>query len=423
MDRANGGRILRTIGFLLAAATAARAEPLTPLQAAQARDRIRRDLYIPDPLPALDAQVRRQFRPAPGVVGEAVTYATQFGTRVPAILYRPDPLPAGRLPALVIVNGHGGDKYSWYAFYSGILFARAGALVLTYDVTGEGERNIDGRSNTRAHDAVQGDEELGRRMNGFMLTDIMQGISYLLSRPETDPARVGVCAFSMGSLLAAEEGAIDDRAHVMALAGGGNLTVGPGHWDTGHLICQGWAYQSLAFLGDRPATLFALQADRGPMLIWNGLGDTVVDIPHTGPDFFRDMRDRTVARHGSARNVFEYGFTPVGSHRPYFLIRPAALWLERQLHFPNWTEEGVRTMPETHVSAWAKANGVAIDAASATELREGGERAVGANIPGYPRDELSVFSKAEWPAAKAPYLLETWVAAARVAERAERHAN
>jgi hypothetical protein len=40
---------------------------------------------------------------------------------VPAILYRPKS-PSGSGPALIVVNGHGGDKYSWYAFYSGVLY-------------------------------------------------------------------------------------------------------------------------------------------------------------------------------------------------------------------------------------------------------------------------------------------------------------
>jgi hypothetical protein len=221
----------------------------------------------------------------------------------------------------------------------------------------------------------------------------------------------------------AEQGAVDDRAHVSVLVGGGNLTVGPGHWDSGHLICQGWAFRSLGFLGDRPATIYALQAERGPTLVWNGLNDTVVDIPHTPPAFFQDMHDRAVARHGSDRNVFDFGFNSLGGHRPYFLTKPAALWLQRQLHFPNWTEAAVQAMPETPVNAWGRANGVPVEGGSAAEAKEGGILALGNDVPGYPRDELSVFAKSEWEAAKPPYLLETWVAAARAAEKAERQAN
>jgi len=411
---------LRVLLTLSVAVAVVRGQTLTPERIDGLRTRIRRDLFIPDPLPDLDARVQRRFAPAPGVSAEAVTYATQFGTRVPAILYLPEPLPAGKLPALVIVNGHGGDKYSWYAYYAGILYARAGGLVLTYDVTGEGERNIDGKSNTRAHDQVQGDEELGRRMNGFMVTDIMQGVSYLQSRPEVDPARVGVCGFSMGSLLVAEQGAIDGRARVSVLVGGGNITVGPGHWDTGHMICQGWAYRSLHFLGDRPAVIYALQAARGPTLIWNGLHDTVVGIPQYPPAFFQEMRDRAVATLGSAQNAFEFGFNPVGGHRPYFLTKPVALWLQQKLHFPNWTQEAIRAMPESHVNDWGRANGVPVEGGSTQEASEGGILALGNDIPGYPRDELSVFTKAEFESAKTPYLLETWVAAARAAEQADK---
>ncbi|MDQ3624913.1 MAG: hypothetical protein M3463_20940 [Verrucomicrobiota bacterium] len=98
------------------------------------RTQIRANFFIDDPLPALQAETHRRFEPAPGVVAEAVTYTSQFGMRVPAILYLPQPLPkGGRIPGFIVVNGHGGDKYSWYAFYAGVLYARGGAAVLTFD--------------------------------------------------------------------------------------------------------------------------------------------------------------------------------------------------------------------------------------------------------------------------------------------------
>jgi hypothetical protein len=59
---------------------------------------------------------------------------------VPSIVYHPKDMSVKR-PAVIVVNGHGGDKYSWYSVYAGVLFARAGAVVPTYDPVGEGERN------------------------------------------------------------------------------------------------------------------------------------------------------------------------------------------------------------------------------------------------------------------------------------------
>ena len=138
---------------------------LLALSAGAQRAQIRSTLFVPDPLPPLAPQSHGQFEPTPGVIAERVTYGTQFGTHVPAIVYRPKTHP-GKLPALIVVNGHGGDKYSWYAFYSGMMYARAGAVVVTYDPIGEGERNSERKSGTRAHDKLVPPPEMGRRMSG-----------------------------------------------------------------------------------------------------------------------------------------------------------------------------------------------------------------------------------------------------------------
>ena len=57
--------------------------------------------------------------------------------------------------------------------------------------------------------------------------------------------------------------------------------------------------------------------------------------------------------------------------------------------------------------------GHAVDKLYATEEREGGTRAVGGDVPGVAREELSVFSRAEWATAKRETMFDTWVAAAR----------
>ena len=144
---------------------AAPAGPATEAQLDAWRTKIKSTLFVPDPLPALEPETHGRFRPAPGVVAERVTYGTQFGLRIPAILYLPE-RRMGKVPALIVVNGHGGDKFTWYAFYSGILYARAGAAVLTFDPIGEGERNRQRRSGTRDHDRFVEPEEMARRMGG-----------------------------------------------------------------------------------------------------------------------------------------------------------------------------------------------------------------------------------------------------------------
>ena len=373
---------------------------------------IRSALFVPDRLPALEPVTHGSFEPTPGVVAERVTYGTLHGLRVSAILYLPNPRPAGRIPALVVINGHGGDKFSWYAFYSGMLYAKAGAAVLTYDPIGEGERNVNRASGTRAHDVVQEPREMGQRMGGLMMTDVMQAVSYLAQRPEVDSERIGAMGYSMGSFVLGLAGATETRLHAAVLVGGGNLDGPGGMWDRSKPMCQGIPYQSVSFLGDRPAALYALHADRGPTLVYNGAQDVTVSMPNTPAPFFDELRRRTAGVRGSSEGVFEYAYTE-GEHRPNFVTKPVARWLERQLDFPNWSDADIEAMPVTHVGPWARANGVEMDPLYSTEPREGGTRALGTGLPGLSRSALSVFTPPQWEGEKHRMIYESWVAAAR----------
>jgi dienelactone hydrolase len=382
-------------------------------QIRQWRSQVRRDLFVPSPLPDLHPVDHGTFEPEPGVVAERVTYSTAYGLEVPAILYRPK-AKVRKAPGIVVVNGHGGDKYSWYSFYSGILYARAGAVVLTYDAIGEGERNIRRASETRAHDKLQSPPELAQRLSGLMVTDAMQAVSYLRRRPEVDPNRVAAVGYSMGSFVLSLTCAVDDRIHACVLAGGGSLDGPGGYWDRSKPMCQGLPYESLSFLGDRAAVIYTLHAFRGPTLVYNGLDDEIVNHDPRGPEaFFKDLQQRTAVLSGKPESVFQTGFEPGAGHRPWFVTKPVALWLERQLDFPNWTPAAIERMPVTHISEWAKANAVEIDKAYATEKREGGAMALGSGVPPLTREQLSVFDEAQWDREKDRLTYEAWLKAAR----------
>lgn len=389
-------------GLLLAIGSAMAAAP----PAAAWRQEIREALFVPETLPPLEAQTHSTFEPEPGVIAERVSYSTQYGMRIPAILYRPK-VSKGRIPALIVVNGHGGDKYSWYSFYSGILYARAGAAVLTYDPLGEGERNPRRKSGTRAHDKLERNRELGRRMAGQMIVDVMQAVSYLAARPEIDARRIAAMGYSLGSFVLALAGAVETRLNACVLVGGGNLD-GPGeYWDLAKPLCTGYPYQALSFLGDRPAALYAMHAARGATYLFNGLDDGVVNIPGAGEAYLRALQKRVRAQI-SEGSVFEFGFVPHASHRPYFVTRPVALWLERKLDFPAWDQNAIRSLPETHVSAWAASQGVEIDAGYASELSEGGTMALAAGVPGVKREKLNVFPDEDWTANRARLVIDEW---------------
>jgi dienelactone hydrolase len=392
------------LGFALAAALH---DP------AALRRQIEQALFVPQPLPAVAPRNQGSFEVEPVVIADRVTYVTEFGMRVPAIVYHPA-AQAGKHPALIIVNGHGGDKYTWYSINAGVLFARAGAVVLTYDPIGEGERNANHKSGTRAHDRYVPPDENGRRMGGLMMTDLRQAVSYLAQRPDVDPARIAAAGYSMGSFVVSLACAVETRLRACAAVAGGDLDGPGGYWDTSNKkMCQAIPYHALSFLGDRPAIIFALNALRGPMLIYNGGTDEVVAIPTHGEAFFPDLRARTAALLGSNGNIFDYGFAPDGGHRPYFMTRPVAEWLNRQLHFPNWQAIAAK---ETKISDWAGSNHVPMDRLYATEHREGGTMALGANVLYMPREKLNVLPEIDWEKRKSDFVLEAWFAHVRAVE-------
>src|SRR5260370_26232660 len=179
-------------------------------------------------------------------------------------------------------------------------------------------------------------------------------------------------------------------------------------------MCQAIPYKSLMFLGDRGAMLYHLHALRGGTFIFNGTADGVVTSEALGPQgFFEDLRKRTVAMHGSEKNIFEFGFEPGAGHRPYFVTRPVALWMQRQLKFPNCSESDIANQPETHIGPWARWQNVYIEPAYNTEVREAGVRALGSGIPGIARDQLNALPLDQWERRKDQFVYETWIAKAK----------
>jgi dienelactone hydrolase len=393
---------------------AAADHPAATTQDEQWRRQIRQALFIDDPLPALAPHGYGSFSPAPGVIAERVSYATSYKMRVPAIVYRPAKA-SGRLPGIVIVNGHSGDKTAWYAFYSGVLYAKAGAVVVTYDPVGEDERNSGRASETKAHDTFVPGAQTPERMGGQMVTDILQAVGYLAQRSDVDRGRIAVAGYSMGSFHAAIAGALDSRIHALVLSGGGNLDGAGGYWDSSaKVMCQAGPYKALAFLGDRGAVLYALNQRRGSTLVINGTADPLVVSPHTLEPFFDNLRNRTAAITGTRAGLFETYWIPDAGHRPNFVTRPAALWLEGQLHFPNWTETSIRGMGEVHISEWAAESGAHIGRSFANEASEGGVRALDAGVPNLTREQLQAVPLGEWEQHKDDFVWESWVERAKI---------
>lgn len=406
----------------------------SPDQFATWRGQIRHALYVPDKLPPLEPKVWSSFSPMPGVIADRVTYRAGDGMLVPAIVYRPEK-HKGKLPGIVVVNGHGGDKYSWYAFYSGMMFAKAGAEVVTYDPIGEGERNIDRKSRASSHDkfiptpeGVDQDDS-GQRLAGLMQVDVMQAASYLSQRPEVDSKRIAIVGYSMGAFVSGIAGALDTRIHAVLLSGGGTFddeSDGGKSYDVGTLPCQAAPWHALKVLGpgfhDRGAILYALNAERGGMLVENGSNDTVMDIPHRTPEWFAAIHDQTAKLLQSigapTTNLFNTHVDPEKSHRTAWVERAGVAWLNDQIHFTNWTAADIAKMPTTHIATWITEQNIpwSIINGYMREDREGGLDALATDLPGIPRANMTVLPEADWERLKPELIYEFWADKVKAAE-------
>jgi dienelactone hydrolase len=400
------------------------AQSISPAQLERLRVRANQALFIDSPLPPLDARTFAKLPVNDNVRIEHVTFATQYGLRIPAIVYIPMH-PHGKVPAIIIVNGHGGDKSSWYAVYTGLLYATSGAVVVTYDPAGEFERSA-----TRASEAGEHDKPIPglthtERVGGLMIEDAQQAIRYAASRPEVDSSRIAVLGYSMGSfhtiLATALAGPQLPKIHAVLLSGGGNLDGAEQYWDTGHAVnCQAAPYRALDFFpggGDaRGPILYALRARSGPTLALNGTEDSLITKFNELEPFFIDLRKRIAAVSGSQTNLPETIWYEHVGHRPSFMTRAAALWLDTQLHFPNWTHAQIEAFPTVRAIDWVTKTGVRISRGYQVEQKEGGILALDLHIPGLTREQLTAVPGDEWQKDPTLYTLPGWIPHALAAE-------
>ncbi len=159
-----------------------------------------------------------------GYTFERLWYESLPNYRVSAIVYRPP--GKGPFPAIIVQPGHGVDgKIGDHPLAAH--FARAGFLVLSIDIVGEGER-------LQHYDPAIGASKVGRptgehsmsfeqalptggHVSRFFIQDAVRGIDYLMSRPDVDDARIGAFGCSGGGTITAYLAALDPRVRATAV--------------------------------------------------------------------------------------------------------------------------------------------------------------------------------------------------------------
>lgn len=141
-------------------------------------------------------------------------------TEVRGILTRPLKVE-GRLPAILYGHSHGGrydigadellDGREYLLDPLGPVFARRGYVTLSIDMPVFGKR-----ASVTESAAAKALLWYGKGLFGQMLSDHSAALSYLASRPDVDPARIGAFGISMGCTLSYWLAAMDERIQAVA---------------------------------------------------------------------------------------------------------------------------------------------------------------------------------------------------------------
>ena len=150
---------------------------------------------------------------------EKIVYQSMPGHHVTANLYIPS--GAGKFPAVLFFCGHETESKATLSYQqTAVLLVRNGFMVLLIDPVSQGERYqlVDSsghpltRGGTTEHTLLNGlDNLLGISVAGDEFWDNERGMDYLLSRAETDTAKVGCMGNSGGGMQAIYFAALEDR--------------------------------------------------------------------------------------------------------------------------------------------------------------------------------------------------------------------
>lgn len=181
-----------------------------------ARERLKAVFGLDEPVLTLAEQA---IEPRGDVVVERLVFRSSTGEPIRGILVRPP--GEGPHPAILYAHSHGGryeigadellDGREYLLSGLGEVFARAGYVTLCLDMRCFGQRN--GETESAASKALLWH---GKSLFGQMLSENAAALTWLATRPDVEPARLGMFGISMGSTLSYWLAAVEPRLKAIA---------------------------------------------------------------------------------------------------------------------------------------------------------------------------------------------------------------
>lgn len=381
-----------------------------PARATELRAKMATALTLPEARIPLDPKTHKTM-PGDGYTIESVTFASEAGSRVTALLY----LPAVKMPvpAIIVACGHGGSKSALYAQYAGQLYAKMGIACLAVDTIGEEERHGARKMGARGHDlyhlpkeerASFMEEKMKRSILGKLVWDLMRGADYLESRSEIDASRLGIVGYSLGGASAGCVAILDPRIKSAVIAGWGFL---PSLASYGKPCTQVPYRDFSAFMSFTEMT--ALLAPHAATLFLNGTADAIVDPDENGALLVKGATEgvagaNALLEDAGLPHALAAEFVEGACHRPYFLTPRAVQWMAQHLGGSSPSSDA----PTIRYGDWVVGQGQEIEKLYNTEAREQGTLVV--NVGAVYRDPADLACLPLEVAPSAEYTFEGWMA-------------
>jgi dienelactone hydrolase len=257
-----------------------------------------------------------------GLIIEDISWDSLDGEHPPAFVIRPKNAD-GLLPAVICLHGSSGSRDAMVTKQFGrgewtrhgretshmrLLgwareLARHGFLILSMTQRGLDDRTPSTSDQTKVlllH---------GRTLMGAIVYEIRQAVTYLQSRPDVDPNRIGMTGMSFGGITTFYTWLVDERVAAAApICGGvGSLEV---FADIGSRSYHGiyWWVPDMLTKGDQ-GDFAAAMAPR-PLMLWAPLDD--IGMPKEGVDRFLETAEGAYRKSGQIENLVVH--RPPGQH-------------------------------------------------------------------------------------------------------------
>jgi fermentation-respiration switch protein FrsA (DUF1100 family) len=135
---------------------------------------------------------------------ERVTFESD-GLKLAGVIHTPPDLrPGERRPAFLVLHGFGGNKEGSGSVWPARQLAEWGYVTLRFDFRGCGES----------------EGQRGWIICLDQVADTRNAVTYMASRPEVDPARIGLIGSSFGAAVAVYTAGVDERVAAVISQGG-----------------------------------------------------------------------------------------------------------------------------------------------------------------------------------------------------------